>query len=180
MVCSNYDFASLAGPGTIGQCKSSLPPGTFSYMTRGSVEAWVPITTSVSAFGASVWAAHINGFVFSTSITSTLVGRTTALLATAQPTSSLISSSLITGARVGIGVGVSLSVLGFCSLLLAFFLIRRHVSSNPSDRPCEESLVGQDTLHEVELRQQDSVHEMSATLKVPFETTERRPLSRQG
>lgn len=201
-------------------------------MSQSNANTYLPATTTISQFGGSVYGVQINGFIFSTPTTSTTASTTNASETSTTPTissainqqsSTSSSAGLTTGAKIGIGVGVSLSVLGLCALVLAFFLVRRSkskvwqmdgspvesttlpeqngkepilrkpvasqristrasvaqtVSPKPSSTPWEDTLVGPDTSHEVGLAQQDSVHEMSATLKVPFESSE-RPLSRQ-
>ncbi len=170
-----------------------------------------------------VYGLQINGFVFAPTTTTT-----TSSAATSTPTSTSAtttspaggnngkSSGLSTGGKIGVGVGVSLGALGLISLLLAWFLIRRHRKKWQPDEPAmehvgytpelpttgrfsrkpvgsartstrtsvphtmspppSETLWGEnpntyDPAHDGTSPQHDGLHEMSATLKVPFSET---------
>ena len=106
-------------------------------------DAWVSATTLITASGGSVYGIPMNGYVFAS---NPLVATTTATMTTATParvTSSSwtrVSTSVATdvaistpapsrlslGAKAGIGVGVTLAILGLCTLVTTWVLIRRH------------------------------------------------------
>lgn len=139
MSISEYTFQSVAGPGTIGQCNSPLTSGQeFTYQSDVS-NGWFQTTTKITAnAGASVYAVHLNGYIFGTTSSSptaittsasstspTGTTSSTSTSATSSPTSGA-SSGLSSGAKAGIGVGVTIGAIGILSLIAAWFLIRRH------------------------------------------------------
>lgn len=84
-------------------------------------------STVIQDFGSSVYGFQVNGYVFQATTTapttsSTNTGPTTTQASTGTPH----SSSLSQGTKIGIGVGVSLGVIGLLSLLAALFLVRRY------------------------------------------------------
>lgn len=133
----DYTFETTKDSGTLGQCNSPLSVGqvmTYINLTSGPQTA----SATISADGASVYAVHVNGYVFAasstttTSLSGTLLSATGAGSTTSPTSSATISSasspstgSLSIGVKAGIGVGVGLGVLGLCSLFVTFCLIQR-------------------------------------------------------
>lgn len=110
---------------------------------------------------------------------------------TSAPPVTTNTSGLSSGAKAGIGVGVSLGVVGICSLLAALFLIRRHRKkttladsegkevanvSSPSqnlsptirETTWEDTIIGPDHRHEVGQGQQDEILEMPGESRALF------------
>ena len=171
-------FQQVFGPGTIGQRTSSLPVGkNFTYMSGDTaLESWVPATTLITASGSNVYGVPVNGYVFAPT-TTTMSGRATSSsddtsALTNAPTSGSTSVpariGLSSGEKAGIGVGVTLAILGLRTLLVAWFLIRQHrrkalntdgLTNNFSRVP----------LHGLSV-EEGSVYEMGVPLKTPKES----------
>jgi len=146
MKISSYDFISSIEPGTInlnnGECNSPLPRGdVFTYYNyNDSLSEFGLATTTIGAAG-SVFAIPMNGWIFAevTSAVSDISSSSTST-STSQtqfPPQSAVAQSggLSTGAKAGIGIGVSLGVIGFAALFGAFYLIRRSKMRALASRP---------------------------------------------
>lgn len=145
----SYSYIESKDPGTLGECNSPLTVGqvlTYIDLTSGAHTA----TNTIEGPGASVYAVHVNGYVFAPSSTSsptssaTSTSSTTSSTASPSPTPSNTASSggLSTGAKAGIGIGVALGVLGIGALILAFFLVKRHRNKRLSKDPAPTELSG--------------------------------------
>ncbi|KUJ23401.1 uncharacterized protein LY89DRAFT_728152 [Mollisia scopiformis] len=216
----------------IFQCASSVSIGqTLKFDIVTDIDVFVTNTTVNKDIYFSVYAVPINGYVFADATTSTSQSKTSTAGAivpqtptipqtsTPLPATTSIStlnvnsstSGLSTGAKIGICVGTSLAVLGFCGLIVAFFLIRRSKNSirqhergslmetraltpelpdsetirrkpvasqrasatttatqTTSPRAPDTIWEDPDASNEGEQVQQEGVHEMGATLQVPF------------
>ena len=127
MFCSNYTFFQTIDRGTPAECSSVVPAGRiFSYAILDQKSSWFITSTSYTT-DIQAWGVQINGynivprttFSSATSATSTTVG-TPPATKTPQP-----SSGLSTGAKAGIGFGVTLWALALVALTVFFFAQRK-------------------------------------------------------
>jgi len=144
-------------------------------------QAWVSATTLITASGGSVYGIPMNGYVFaSTSLAAMTTTATPARVTSSSRMSASTSvstdvlastpapSRLSLGAKAGIGVGVTLAILGLCTLVTTWVLIRRHrrrylgtayLTKNSDPIPSFHGPSGTD----------GSVYEMGVPLKTPKE-----------
>ncbi|KAK0105492.1 hypothetical protein ONS95_004146 [Cadophora gregata] len=154
---SSYTFlGSFLGAATLGQCHSPLKVGQ-TIVAKSTIDTnfnWKDTTAVVIGNGFSVAAVHVNGFVFrekalttpaSTSVSTTQPG-TSSTTSSVQPlntsiqsivpveTAPVTSEGLSNGAKIGIGVGISLGVLGTVCLAAAIFILKRRTRAPQSPR----------------------------------------------
>ncbi|KAF4632821.1 hypothetical protein G7Y89_g5302 [Cudoniella acicularis] len=145
---------NVKSAGDINQCFSPITAGQtiIAKSTVGGL-TWYDTTHVVPAASASysVGGAHVNGFVFNQAAVATPAAASTTTLATMSssatttqpvpsggtqtqiPTSTNISAAphtpnapiLTNGAKVGIGIGVTLGVFGIICLVAVMFLLKR-------------------------------------------------------
>ncbi|RDW60259.1 hypothetical protein BP5796_11865 [Coleophoma crateriformis] len=145
---SSYTFQSVLSSG-LGQCNSELSASQlFTYASFDlSATEWTIATTTISS-QASVFAVHVNGYAFAastvSSTSSTSGSQTTAAYSQATLSSTIASTSspsstfdtsdhtsvqasgaLSTGAKAGIGIGISLVIIGLSCVVAAFLFKRR-------------------------------------------------------
>ncbi|OIW23617.1 hypothetical protein CONLIGDRAFT_637587 [Coniochaeta ligniaria NRRL 30616] len=117
-----YTFASFLGHGNPGQCMSNLDAGqVITYAVKGQGGNFV-ITTQSILSKTIVAGIPVNGWVFAQETD-------TASTACATATTTIVSlprdTGLSNGAKAGIGVGVSLGVIGLLTLLAGIWMMRR-------------------------------------------------------
>ncbi|KAF8853148.1 hypothetical protein BDZ45DRAFT_748880 [Acephala macrosclerotiorum] len=105
----------------------------------------------ITAIGYSVYGIHVNGFIFALAMMRSPIEN--AALTPELPTTEAFRRKPAASQRTSTTTATS---------------IPQMASPKPVDILWEDTLTGPDTSHEVGLAQQDDIHEMSATLKVPF------------
>jgi len=136
---SQYAFQSFVAIATVGECISPITSGQSFYYAESVGTTWI-WTTSIADDNVNVYGIPVNGYNFAASTTTTTSSpssATTNSLTTGPTNTSAFPSSstptatgstnagLSPGAKAGIGVGVSLGILGLISLIAAIFLLRR-------------------------------------------------------
>ena len=93
---------------------------------NAAIGAWVSATTLITASGGNVNGIQLNGYIFDTSPTAA------SATSTATPTvaggfslsSSPARSGMSRSSVAGVGVGVTLALVGFCALVTGCLMIR--------------------------------------------------------
>jgi len=143
---TSYDFIASIAPGSInitnGECNSRLPGGdVFTYYKYDNTESVFELATTTIGAAGSVFAIPVNGWIFAEATSGVPdVSSSSSTAPTSQiqsPTMSAVAQSggLSTGAKAGIGIGVSIGVLGIAALFGAFYLIRRSKMRALASRP---------------------------------------------
>ena len=159
---SAYTFlGSFLGAATLGQCHSPLSVGQtiVGKSTDTASGDWQDTTAVLISTGASVVAVHVNGFVFQAGVVSTAPGSASASTtqggstpttssvvasntapgtsASSSPTTASItpSTGLSSGAKIGIGVGVSLGFVGICCMITTIIMLKRRSRPHNSIHP---------------------------------------------
>ena len=115
-----YTFGNWATFGVPTQCYSEVQPdNTFTYQTSNERKEWSPTTLTTNTT-TSVYAIHINGWVFAGE-----TGSSDSSQPNSTPSCPKRNRSLTTGDTVGIGVGVGLGVIGLVTLAIGIFMMRR-------------------------------------------------------
>ncbi|KAI0134107.1 hypothetical protein BJ170DRAFT_184961 [Xylariales sp. AK1849] len=122
---SNYDFKGTYSAGDTGQCTSKLDVGQVMTYVAEESQSWITTTSTVST-PSSALGIQVNGwnFVPVTATAANTVGETGAIDGSANPSNAQLSGDAI----AGIGVGVSLGVIGlatFAAGILMMFKARR-------------------------------------------------------
>ncbi|KAG9234313.1 hypothetical protein BJ875DRAFT_509902 [Amylocarpus encephaloides] len=156
---NNYIFQDNILPPLSGrQCLSTLTSGQVIEARTGTVgnNTWSVTSATITATNVGVWGNQINGFIFGAEVLGVVAASTTAPGANATPfASTSIAGSisaimttgaiatplpnslfgkdevLSTGAKVGIGVGVSVLIILACCSVFFLILRRRKAGKRP-------------------------------------------------
>lgn len=149
--CRGYLFVDWRPAGVARQCYSDVPADASVVVhTRVECDKWIQETTQLNT-SPTIWAAHINGWVFAaeqTAATSQSSETTSQPPETTSPPSETASRSLQTTSQssgtispppclscnssnsdntksMGIGVGASLAAVGMATLIAGLIMMRR-------------------------------------------------------
>ncbi|KAF4624990.1 hypothetical protein G7Y89_g13179 [Cudoniella acicularis] len=144
---SNYEHVTVyTSVPQLAQCYSSITSGqVLSYYIEMTPRPSTMNTTTIGTAGGFIYALPVNGYQIAqvSNPTTTTTGSgaaatATTATATTTPTSAAsvtqatntslptASAGLSSGATIGLGVGLSLGVVGLAALAAAFFLMRRN------------------------------------------------------
>lgn len=115
-----YSFASWAAWGDPYQCYSVVGSGTaITYHVTNNYKTWVAtsLTTNITT---TVFAVHINGWVFAEE-----TGSPECTAISSNTASAGGDGALSTGDKIGIGIGVGMGVIGLATLAAGLFMMRR-------------------------------------------------------
>lgn len=127
--CSSYTLAETTGVVGIAACRSILPSGSLTYMALDSASSTYTASSTYISRSATVWAPQIAGYIFnieattpsSASYTGTSITSSTSQTSTATSKPGGLSS----GAKTGVGIGITFGVIALVAVLATILLWRR-------------------------------------------------------
>lgn len=142
-----------------------MTSGQTILIKKGIGTSWSDSTVQIGGSGSEITGVHMNGFIFQDQVTSSIASSSSIPPSTSASTTSispaltpattstpptstssplpapnLESEGLSQGGIIGVGVGVSLGVVGLISMLVAFILFKRRTRSPNAPGVAENGL----------------------------------------